>query len=295
MKRILYNIIAFISKHLGSWVLRVFVWFVATGYFFFFPNRVASSKYFYSNLYTQKSGLYHLWCVWKQYHSFARVFVDRFEYTHFENISYVTEGEDYLEEALSNKRGGIILMSHLGNWEIAAHILKQKYKDLPLLLFMGSRNKEQIEKLQKKSLKERGVQVLAAEEGEEDPYDIIQGVRFLRAGGIVSMTGDVLWHREQRSVETKFLNHSVRVAEVPHYLALITGVPLFVLFSFRIDKSKYSFSVSEPFYLSAETKAQKIQMVQESAQMYASLLEEKIKAHPFQWYHFKPFLGSKLS
>ena len=295
MKRLFYNIIAFISKHLGSWVLRVFVWFVATGYFLFFPNRVASSKYFYSNLYTQKSSLFHLWCVWKQYHSFARVFVDRFKYTHFENISYVSEGEDYLEEALSNKRGGIILMSHLGNWEIAAHILKQKYKDLPLLLYMGSRNKEQIEKLQKKSLKERGIQVLAAEEGEETPYDIIQGVRFLRAGGIVSMTGDVLWHREQRSVETKFLNHSVRVAEVPHYLALITGVPLFVLFSFRIDKSKYSFSVSEPFYLSAETKAQKIQMVQESAQMYASLLEEKIKAHPFQWYHFKPFLGSKLS
>lgn len=295
MKRILYNFIAFISKHLGSWVLRVFVWFVATGYFLFLPNRVASSKYFYRNLYRQKSTLYHLWCVWKQYHSFARVFVDRFEYTHFENISYVSEGEEYLDDALSNKRGGIILMSHLGNWEIAAHILKQKYKDLPLLLYMGARNKEQIEKLQKKSLKESGIQVLVAEEGEEAPYDIIQGVRFLRAGGFVSMTGDVLWHSEQRRVEATFLNHSVRLAEVPHYLALISGVPLFVLFSFRIGKGKYSFSVSEPIYLSAESKAQKKDVVQQSVQNYASLLEEKIKEHPFQWYHFKTFLGQRMS
>ena len=295
MKRILYKSIAFISKHLGSWVLRLFVWFIATGYFLFFPRRVASSKYFYRNLYTQKSSIYHLWCVWKQYHSFARVFVDRFEYTNFENISYVSEGEEYLQEALSNKKGGIILMSHLGNWEIAAHILKQKYKDLPLLLYMGSRNKEQIEKLQKKSLKERGIQVLVSEEGEETPYDIIQGVRFLRAGGFVSMTGDVLWHSEQRSVEAKLLNHSVRLAEVPHYLALITGVPLFFLFSFRIDNSKYSFSVSEPVYLSAETKAQKTHVVQRSVQRYASLLEEKIKVYPFQWYHFKPFLEQPLS
>lgn len=295
MKRLLYNIVSFLSKHLGSWILRVFVWFVATGYFLFFPARVGTSIYFYSTLYPSRAKLFHIWCAWRQFHSFARVFVDRFEYSNFSNVSYISQGEEHLEDALVNNRGGVILMSHLGNWEIAAHILKKKYKDLPLLLYMGSRNKEQIESLQKSSLKESGIQVVGVEEGKESPYDIIQGVRFLMSGGFISMTGDVIWHPQQRSVNATFLSHSIKLAEIPHYLALITGVPLFVLFTFRIDNKKYIFSVSKPIYLEGESAAEKRQTVQESVQTYATLLEQSIKEYPFQWYHFKPFLGQRMN
>lgn len=295
MKMVLYNIVLFLSKHLGSWILCVFVWFIATGYFLFVPARVGNSIYFYSTLYPNRTKFFHIWCAWRQFHSFARLFVDRFEYSTFGNISYVSQGEEYLENAFLNNRGGVILMSHLGNWEIAAHILKQKYNEIPLLLYMGARNKEQIESLQKSSLKESGIQVIGVEEGEESPYDIIQGVRFLRSGGFISMTGDVLWHPQQRSVNATFLNHSIKLAEIPHYLALITGAPLFVLFTFRIDKGKYIFSVSNPIYLENESATEKKQTVQKSAQTYATFLEQNIKKYPFQWYHFKPFLHQRLN
>jgi len=295
VKRLLYDIITRLSDILGSWIFRIFVWFVATGYFLFFPARVRTGSYFYKALYPDRGKLFNLWCVWKQYHSFAKVFVERFEYSAFNNIDYISHGEEHLQHALLNNRGGVILMSHLGNWEIAAHILKQKYKDLPLLLYMGVKNKEQIESMQKSSLKESGIQIIGVGEGEESPYEIIQGVRFLRSGGFVSMTGDVLWHSGQRSVEARFLNHSVQLAEIPHYLALISGSPLFVLFSFRVEQGKYIFSVSDPIYLSGESALEKKQAVQHSVQTYATLLEQYAREYPFQWYHFKPFLGQRLN
>ena len=46
----------------------------------FFPVRVAHSLKFYSALFPQGSLAYHLFCVWKQYHNFTDVFLDRFLY-----------------------------------------------------------------------------------------------------------------------------------------------------------------------------------------------------------------------
>ena len=41
-----------------------------------------------------------------------------------DDITYMPNGRENLLEAKKNKTGGIILMSHMGNWEIATHVLK---------------------------------------------------------------------------------------------------------------------------------------------------------------------------
>ena len=55
----------------------------------------------------------------------------------FDDIAYTSEGLEHLEQALQKKSGGILLMSHMGNWEIAAHLLKREQQGLRLLLYMG--------------------------------------------------------------------------------------------------------------------------------------------------------------
>ena len=55
------------------------------------------------------------------------------------DISYTNEGWEHVENALDRKTAGIVLMSHLGNWEIAAHLMKQIREQMPLILFMGQR------------------------------------------------------------------------------------------------------------------------------------------------------------
>ena len=38
----------------------------------------------------------------------------------------VREGWEYLDEAVDKKTGAILLMSHIGNWELAAQTSQQK-------------------------------------------------------------------------------------------------------------------------------------------------------------------------
>lgn len=294
MKGLFYRAIVILSKIVGPWVLVIFTWIVSTGFFLFFPARVAVSLRFYGALFPDEGWFYHLWCAWRQYHNFSYVFLDRLMVQDIEGISYTSEGWEHLEEATKNGTGGIILMSHMGNWEVAAHLLKQRGHDMDLLLYMGIKEKEQIERIQKESLSLGGIGVLGVARDGGSPFDIIEGISVLRDGGFVSMTGDVIWDEEQRVVPVRFLDHEVNLPEAPHILALISGAPIFTFFSFRTGKKRYHFKISEPRYVRASSRSQRDGATSSSAQEYANLLEMALRQSPLEWYHFEPFLGPKL-
>lgn len=293
MRIILYKIIIRLSRSLGLWVFAVFAWFVATGYYLFFPFRVRNSVRFYRMLFPDRNGLYHLWCAWRQFHNFTDVFFDRFLLTEHDDITATSEGLEHLAAACRRKEGGILLMSHMGNWEVAAHILKRKKQDLRLLLYMGVKYKEQLEGIQKKSLSQSGITIIAVNEQGGSPLDIIEGIKFIESGGIVSLTGDLIWKQDQRTVPVKLLGHEARLPEAPYLLALLSGAPIFIFFAFRTGKRQYHFTMSKPIYIRVSSRRERTAAIQHAAQQYADILEETLRRHPLQWYHFEPFLDLK--
>ncbi len=292
MKALFYRFLILLSRGMGIWVFRFFSWWVATGFFCFFPRRVAESFRFYSALFPDQRKFSALRLAWRQYHSFTSVFLDRILLLEEGRLTHSSEGLERLFEAVEKKTGGILLMSHFGNWEVAAHLLHGK--GLKLLLYLGRKHQEQIEGAQKKSLKEQGVRVIAVDEEGGSPLDIVEGIRFLKEGGLVSLTGDRLWGKEQRTVAVSFLGHEVTLPEAPHLLALLSGAPLFAFMAFRTGPGRYFFSVSPPYYVKAESRPERGQAIRDSAQRYARILEEAVRRSPEEWYHFEPFLGKKL-
>ena len=292
MSKIFYKSITFLPPKWGSWIFLVLAWFVATGYFLFFPRRVENSTQIYQALYPNRNRLYHLWCTWQQFHNFTHVFFDRYLLQESDKITYTSEGIEYLEQAIDRGKGGILLMSHMGNWDVAAHLLKRKLKNLRLLLYMGIKQKEQIEQIQKETLAQSDIQIIAVDEGGGSPLDIVEGINFIESGGVVSLTGDLVWKKDQRTVPVKFLGQEILLPEAPHLFALLSGAPLFIFFAFRIGKTKYRFTMSEPIYLVAASRKDRVEAVQRSAQKYADILETTLRNHPLQWYHFRPLLKS---
>lgn len=293
MRIIFYQFLIFLSKILGRWVFELFAWFVASAYFLFFPARVANSLRFYQVLFPGQSRFYHLWCAWRQFHNFTDVFFDRFFLQEFGDLTYSSEGLEHLEKALKDKSGGILLMSHIGNWEIAAHLLKRGLQDIRLLLYMGVKHKEQIEGIQKESLVQSGIRIVAVEEDGGSPMDIVEGINFIKSGGVVSVTGDIVWKRDQRTIPVMFLGHEVRLPQTPHLFALLSGAPIFIFFAFRTGKNKYHFSMSEPISLVPASRSERDAVIRHSAQRYADTIEAMVRNYPLQWYHFKSFLPSK--
>ncbi|MFC1856832.1 lauroyl acyltransferase [Thermodesulfobacteriota bacterium] len=294
MQNFFYRFLILLSKILGLWVFELFSWFVATGYFLFFPVRVGNSIRFYRALFPDRSRLYHLRCAWRQFHNFTDVFFDRFFLQEFGNITYTSEGLEHLEQALKDRNGGILLMSHIGNWEVAAHLLKRELHDIRLLLYMGTKHKEQIEGIQKESISQSGIRIVAVDQQGGSPMDIVEGIKFIKSGGMVSLTGDLIWKKDQRTIRTQFLGHDAHLPETPHLFALLSGAPLFIFFAFRTGHTRYHFTISEPMYLHASSRGERKEAILQSVQRYAALLEKSLHRHPLQWYHFKPFLGSKL-
>lgn len=291
MKKYLYKLTIWLTRHLGVWFFRTFSWCIATGYFFLFPARVAESLKFYRALFPGRGFGYYLYCVWKQYHNFTDVYIHRFIPWAAEEAEFKREGWEYLDEAVAGKTGAIVLMSHIGNWELAAQKLNSK--GMPIMLYLGAKHKEQVEGIQKEKLARTGIKIVATNETEKSPFALLPAINFLREGGIVSMTGDRLWG-EQTYVTVDFLGYEARLPDTPHLFALMTGAPLMTFFVYQDSAGTYHIKVSRGRNVFAAKRADRKKAVQESVQIYADDLTRFAREHPFEWHHFEPFLGKKI-
>ncbi|MFO7707868.1 MAG: lysophospholipid acyltransferase family protein [Desulfobacterales bacterium] len=294
MLSLFYRSMALASRLLGPWFFSLVAQGIATGYFLLAPRRTSVSVGFYRALFPQRGRLFHLLCTWQQFRNFTSVYLDRLELGREGRITCTHEGWEHLENALDRNSGGIVLMSHLGNWEIAAHFMQRRRAHLRLILFMGMRAKAEIERLQKQDLERRGIRILAVEKGAGAPFDLLEALDFLKSGGLVSMTGDTLWHPGQRSVPVAFLGHEVRLPETPHLLAMLSGAPLYVFFSRRTGRRRYHLSLSAPIAVDHAGRRERTAAIRRSAQAYADLLEKTLSENPLEWYHFEQFLGPRL-
>lgn len=295
MRRFYYQLINFLARTLGTWVFSIFIWPITTAFFVFFPKRVAHGLRFYGVLFPDRSRFYHLRCVWRQYHNFSRLFVDRFLLHENGELSYTSEGWEYIKEAVDERSGGILLMSHMSNWEMAAGLLTQKTPGLRLLLYMGRKHKEKTGAFIKSGLSRTGIRIVAVDPEGGSALEIIEGINFLREGGLISLTGDRPWSGKERTVPVRFLGHEAHLLEAPHVIALLSGAPIFHFFAFRSGPRQYHFFITKPIHVKAASRADRKTAIRQSAQRYADHMEQMLRRHPLEWYNFDVFLGRKLT
>jgi predicted LPLAT superfamily acyltransferase len=283
-----YKLLVRIANLGGSWIFVLISRIIAAGYFIF-SRRVPESRRFYAALFPERGRLYHLWCTFQQYQNFTTIHFDRFLMAKARPTIFTSRGWENLE-AVSGQQGGILLMSHLGNWEMAATLLKQEKDDLQLLLYMGMKEKEGVERMQKDDLRRSGITIIAADKENNSPFTAVEGIRFLQSGGLVSMAGDIVWRSDQRKVRVTFLGHDAYLPEAPFIFAMVSGAPLLVFFVFRTGESSYHFILSEPIAIQSASRQARSEAIARAAQQYADLLEQSLRQHPFEWYHFDRFI-----
>jgi predicted exporter/predicted LPLAT superfamily acyltransferase len=289
-----YQLLIMFSRRWGTWIMPIFIWPVTAIFFFLFPRRVAVGIDFYRSVHPDRSRVFHLLCVWRQYHRFSRLFVDRFYLHEGIPVHTTSDGWQYFEEALATGTGGIVLMSHMGTWEMAAGLIRQKRPHLPLLLYMGKKHQEKIGAFIKDGLSQSGIRILTADPEGGSPLNIIEAVQFLREGGLVSLTGDRTWSGKERTVPVTMFGREAKVLEAPHVLSLLSGAPILVFFSFRTGPKQYHMALAEPYRVQADQRSQRNKAIRRSAQHYADHLERNIRRYPLEWFHFDSFLGPRV-
>jgi predicted LPLAT superfamily acyltransferase len=104
------------------------------------------------------------------------------------------------------------------------------------------------------------------------------------------MTGDIVWRNDQRRVEVSFLGGRAWLPEAPYIFAMVSGVPLFAFFAVRSGRNAYHITLSEPITVKSASRKTRSAAIQLAAQQYADLLEQALREHPFEWYHFDRFV-----
>jgi predicted LPLAT superfamily acyltransferase len=293
MKAFFHKMIIRASVVLGSWFIRFFAWWIATGYFLFRPPRRRSSLQLYRVIFPKRRGWYHLYCVWRQFHSFAATYADRIEVDSKKGVTISVQGKEGIIEAAGRGSGGIILMSHLGNYEVAARGFEEiGFKHL---MIMGEREARQVARDQRETLSSRRINILVAGGQGDSVFGGLEAIQFIREGGFVSLSGDLTWTKQRSFLPVKLFDRKVVLTSAPHLLALVSGAPLFTLFTFRVKRGVHQITIGPPRQVKASSRSERNMALQASAQVYANAMEGKVRQHPFQWYIFEPFFACALA
>jgi predicted LPLAT superfamily acyltransferase len=277
------------SRILGLWVVRLVSWLVSTGYFVFKTDRVRAGLDFYRALFPGRSRWFYLGCVWKQFHEFADSYADRVGLELGRILIHDSTGFEYLREAAQAGQGGIILTSHLGNWEIGAGLFSQA--GLSMTMLMGERDARQVGRQQKEDLRRRGLDVKVAVPEAGSPFGGLEVLQAIRRGGLVSIAGDIAWTEQRTRIPARFLGRRVMLPAAPHLLALTTGAPILTVFGHRLGRCRHHFVTHPPRWVKAASRAERGAALAASAQRFADDLEEALRRYPWQWAVFEPFLG----
>jgi lauroyl/myristoyl acyltransferase len=295
MKIVANSLLYWLGRHFGIWVIRLVAWVIAAGYFFFAPQRVRAGLDFYRTVFSDRGSLFHLNCVWRQFHDQAQSHCDEIAFSFGAPINYTNEGHAHIEEEVRTKKGGIIVISHIGNWGIAARIFRRG--GFKVMLIMGEREARLVAHKHREELENDGLKILVSQPGDQDSLFIgIEALKFIRGGGFLCIAGDIGWTDPGSRLKAAFFGRPVFLPSGPHTLALVSGAPILTMFTFRLGRGKYRFQILPPRYVKAASREKRNDAIRESAQIYASNLQEAVKQYPCQWHVFESvFLNDELN
>ncbi|MCK9463578.1 MAG: lysophospholipid acyltransferase family protein [Proteobacteria bacterium] len=282
--RLAYRLLGLAYRVFGYTVIAAFARLIAVYYWLFLRETVASSVDFYAALFPDETPKQHRRRARAQFRSFTTVFVDRFllETGRHDRFTLTHDGLDDIVAAARERKPFILWMAHLGNWEVAAHCLKRF--DVPLTLVIGRYEDERIEPLQRDRLAAQRVRLVAVDEGSS--FGVVEVVRSLKAGDLVTISGDRLYDEKQRSIAVDFLGHECRVPIGPYVLAGLTGAPLVPAFGLREGPLRYRFVALPPRRVDFSSREGREAAMAAAAQSCFDDLAGMARRYPDQWYNF---------
>lgn len=275
-----FRIFVWVLKHAGlppAYLLLRFVSF----YFFIFSGKAFHYQYIFFRQRLGFSPLRAIVSIYKNYYWFGQTIIDKIAILSKINTSFRFdfEGEEYLREMVNQNKGGLLLSAHIGNWEIAGHLLQRLGTEMHIVMYDGEQQqiKDYLESITEKHLphiiliKEDLSHIYAIQEAlMKNAFVCMHADRFLE--GNKTFTGSLLEKRAQFPAG-------------PFLLARTFQVPVSFVFAMKDRSFEYHFYASPPKIYSGPKESTILEMLQD----YCSNMEKTIRKYPFQWFNYYDF------
>jgi predicted LPLAT superfamily acyltransferase len=276
-----YRVFVSILRHFGVQPAYLLLRIVVLYYFLF---SLKSSKlifhYFHKKLHYSRFQSVGL--LYKNYYRLGQTLIDKVVImSEIDNkFSFDFEGEENLRHITALQQGGLLLSAHLGNWEIAGHLLKRLQTKINVVMYDGEHR--QIKKYMEGVTGKRNIHVIVIKEDLSHIYAISEA---LKNNELVCMHAD-RFVEGNKTMLCNFLGEPARFPAGPFVLAATFKVPVSFVFAFKETSTHYHLYASQP---KRYQELSKDRMMEALLQDFAGAMEEKARLYPEQWFNYYNF------
>lgn len=277
-----YKIFVFCIKNFGIRSAYFILYFVAF-YFCFFAPQSTRSSYYYFNKRLGYGSLKSIVSIYKSYYVFGQTILDKVAISSGlrNKFTYHFDGIDNLRQTLADKKGGILISAHLGNFEIAEFFLDELDSDTSIHLLTTDAEHRAIKEYLEQYTRKSKTQFIILKDDLSHVFEINAA---LAKNQMVCMTGD-RYAAASKLLSEPLLGKNAQFPAGPFLLGSRLNVP--VLFVYVMKET------NKHYHLYARKADFKNRDAQGLLKNFISSMEWIIEQYPLQWFNYFDFWNSK--
>lgn len=275
-----YRIFVWCIKNLGIRSSYFVLYFVAA-YYFIFEKK--SNQYI--SYYFKKRLGYSFWKTvisrYKSYFTFGQTLIDKTAISAGlrNKFTYEFDGIENLRNLLAEKKGGVLISAHIGNFEIAEHFFADIDFDCQINLVTTNLEVTVIkEYLDSISVKQSGIKFIYVKDDMSHIFEINEA---LSKNELICFTGD-RYFEGSKFLEADLLGETAKFPAGPFMIASRLGVPVVYVYVMKEKNLHYHLYAR----VAENIKKRDSQGLLNS---YVQNLESMLKKYPLQWFNYFDF------
>lgn len=282
------------GNRLGFWLfelaLRVFglrgtyglLYFVCAYYVCFDRSAVRAAAAYISRRFPNSSRASQLIAVYRLFISLGRNLVDRvYMRSSLGAFDIRFPGFESLRAVVAQReKGFVLLMSHLGNWQLVMNALPKFDRKVHLLM------RPEDNPAVRTALDIAGTGgTVATISPSSDAGGVLQMVKVIEAGDIVAIMGDRSYSGS--SVEVRFLGEPARFPHAAFSLGAALACPVVALLSKKVTIQRYELMLGGIWHPVYEKGRPRPEQLREWVQEYVRVIERYVDGNPYQCFLFR--------
>ena len=273
-----YKIFVYCIKKLGikaAYSVLVFVAF----YYFIFEKRSNKAIFYYFNKRLGYSYLKSIWSVYKSYFVFGQTIIDKTAISAGlrDKFTYEFDGVELLKKLLAEKKGGVLISAHVGNFEIAEHFFGEIDLDFQINLVTTDMEHSAIKEYLESVTKKSSIKFIIV---KDDLSHIFEINNALANNELICFTGD-RYFEGTKTLTEELLGQEAHFPAGPFLIASRLKVP--VLFVYVMKEANLH------YHLYARESEAKHRDEKGLLTVYTTSVEKMLAQYPLQWFNYFDF------
>jgi len=282
--QVMRGMLAWIALYFGRPVVLLIL-YPTVFYFLLFSKPIRQSSYDYLQRILGRPA--RIGEVYRHLLYFATCSIDRLYLLSGKLASYEISvtGEEVFDKYRKQGRGAILLMTHMGNFDVM-RVRGVRERQLPLKILLSRGQNAGANKLFEKMDPEIAKYVIDADRSANEL--VLEIHQALQDGFFVGIMADRAREGEA-TIPVKFLGAQAEFPAAPLLISAVLKAPVILCFGLFAGGQRYEIifeEFSEALHIPRKQREEKLLV---EMQRFVGRVEYNLKRHPYNWFNFYPF------